>query len=390
VLILSVPDKFKTLTGGARYDVCGYAGPGRQISDPEHFIYRAALPGGGCVSLLKVLLTNVCINDCGYCVNQVGRDCPRSSFKPEELAGTFAEMVQKDKVTGLFLSSGIAGDPSLTMQSMIDAVHVVRKRYQFKGYVHLKILPGASFSCVEEACRIATRVSVNMEAPTAAHLARLSSRKDIHSGILERMNWVKRLTEKHPGLAPGGQTTQFVVGAAGETDRDLLVRTDSLYSEIGLKRVYFSAFRPIHESRLENLTPTPPLREHRLYQADWLLRIYGFSIKEVDLALSQSGNLPLDRDPKQLIAREQPWFFPVDINKASYVELLHVPGIGPASARKIIEVRKESKIDSLKQLQKMRVVVKRAAPYIRYNGMLDWEKQLSFLPVLEGVDESQG
>jgi len=135
-----------------------------------------------------------------------------------------------------------------------------------------------------------------MEAPTAAHLARLSSRKDIHSGILERMNWVKRLTEKHPGW-PWGPDHPICVGAAGETDRDLLVRTDSLYSEIGLKRVYFSAFRPIHESRLENLTPTPPLREHRLYQADWLLRIYGFSIKEVDLALSQSGNLPLDRDP---------------------------------------------------------------------------------------------
>jgi len=208
----------------------------------------------------------------------------------------------------------------------------------------------------------------------------LSAKKDIHDGILERMNWVKQLTAKNPKLAPGGQTTQFVVGAAGETDRDLLVRTDSLYGEIGLKRVYFSAFRPVPDSRLENLTPTPPLREHRLYQADWLLRIYGFSLREVDLALGKSGNLALNQDPKLFVAHAQPWLFPVDVNTAGYSELLRVPGIGPTSAQKIIEVRKECKIDSLKQLQKMRVIVKRAAPYIRYNGMLDWEKQLSFLP----------
>jgi putative DNA modification/repair radical SAM protein len=385
VLITRLPDKFKTLTNSASFDVCGYAGPGREIAKSDRFIYSAALPGGGCVNLFKVLMTNVCVNDCGYCVNQIGRDCPRSSFRPEELARTFIEMAQKRKVSGLFLSSGIAGDPSRTMQSMIDAVQILRGRYEFKGYVHLKILPGASHSSVEEACRIATRVSVNMEDPTADHLARLSAKKDIHRGILERMNWVKQLTAKNPQLAPAGQTTQFVVGAAGETDRDLLFRTDSLYNEIGLKRVYFSAFRPVSDSRLENLTPTPPLREHRLYQADWLMRVYGFSIQEVNLALGKSGNLELSQDPKLFIARAQPWFFPVDINKANYTELLRVPGIGPTSAQKIIEVRKEGKIDSLKQLQKMRVSVKRATPYIRYNGMLDWEKQLSFLPELEGV-----
>ncbi len=389
VLILRLPDKFKALTSGASFDVCGYAGPGREITNPDRFIYSAALPGGGCVNLFKVLMTNVCINDCAYCVNQIGRDCPRASFRPEELAKTFFDMFQKRKVTGLFLSSGIAGDPSRTMQSMIDAVHILRSRYQFKGYVHLKILPGASFSCVEEACRIATRVSVNMEAPTAAHLARLSSKKDIHSGILKRMNWVRQLIVKNPDLAPGGQTTQFVVGAAGETDRDLLVRTDSLYSETGLKRVYFSAFHPVSDSRLEDVLPTPALRQHRLYQADWLLRVYGFSLQEVGLAVGKSGNLPLDQDPKRVIARAQPWFYPVDVNKASYTELLRVPGIGPTSAQKILDVRQECKIDSLKQLQKMRVVVKRAAPYIRYNGMLDWEKQLSFLPSLEGVSGGQ-
>jgi putative DNA modification/repair radical SAM protein len=346
-------------------------------------IYSAALPGGGCVNLLKVLMTNVCVNDCGYCVNQAGRDCFRSSFQPEELARTFSEMHRKRLVSGLFLSSGIAGNPSRTMQSMIETVLILRQRYAFKDYIHLKILPGASFDCVEQACRIATRVSVNMEAPTAEHLAKLSSKKDIHQGILERMRWVKQLIAKNPRLAPSGQTSQFVVGAAGETDRDLLKTADSLYHEMGLKRAYFSAFRPVSHSPLESLPATPPMREHRLYQADWLLRVYGFSLSEVDLSLGKSGHMPLEKDPKAAIAQSQPWLFPLDLNQASYQELLHVPGIGPLSAQKIVDIRRETRINSLAQLSKMHVAVKRAAPYIRFNGMLDWEKQLSFLPELE-------
>ncbi len=385
MLILRPADRLQTLVGGASYDICSYAGPGREIPAPTGFVHRAALPGGGCVNLFKVLMTNFCVNDCGYCVNQAGRDCPRSSFQPAELAKTFSEMLRKRLVSGLFLTSGISDNPSRTMQSMIDAVQIIRQHYAFKGYVHLKILPGASLGCVEEACKIATRVSVNMEAPTAEHLARLSTKKDIHKGILERMRWVKQLTTKDPGLVPSGQTTQFVVGAAGETDRDLLETTDSLYRDMKLKRVYFSAYRPVSGSRLEGIPAAPPMREHRLYQADWLLRVYGFSYPEIDLALGKSGNLVLNQDPKLAIAQAQPWLFPVDVNQASYNDLIRVPGIGPTSAQRILDSRQHCRINSLEQLSKMRVIIKRAAPYIRFNGMLDWEKQLSFLPGLDGI-----
>jgi putative DNA modification/repair radical SAM protein len=389
VLITKTQDKLKALVGSASFDVCGNEGLVSETGSATRFIHRAALPGGGCINLLKVLMTNICVNDCGYCVNQVGRDCPRSSFKPEELAKTFSEMLHKRVVSGLFLSSGIAGSPSRTMESMIDTVQILRQHYAFRGYIHLKILPGTSFDCVEQACRIATRVSVNIEAPTAGHLAKLSAKKDIHHGILERMRWVKQLTQHDSRLAPSGQTTQFVVGAAGETDRDILVTTNSLYGDIGLRRVYFSAFQPVSQSRLEGLPATPPMREHRLYQTDWLLRVYGFSYDEVDLALGKSGTLDLNKDPKLSIARAQPWLFPVNVNQANYNELLRVPGIGPTTAQRILDVRQDGSISSMEQLKKMRVVVKRAAPYIRFNGMVDWEKQLSFIPLLEEAKTSQ-
>lgn len=372
--------KLDTLIASARYDVCGYtAGPARS---PQRFIHRAALPAGGASPLFKVLLTNVCVNDCAYCVNQVGRDCPRYSFQPEELARLFMDLHQKRLVRGLFLSSGIGVDVSRTMQAMIDTVDILRHRYGFGGYVHLKVLPGAPFDCVAEACRLASRVSVNMEAPTPQHLAKLSARKDLAEDIVERMRWVKQLTDADPQLVPSGQTTQFVVGAAGETDHDILSTAQALYSQMQLRRVYFSGFRPVRDSRLECVRPAPPLREHRLYQADWLIRVYGFSPQEIELALGRNGNLRLDMDPKLSIARRQPWLFPVDINRASYEDLLRVPGIGPVSARRIVESRREHSISSLQQLQKMGVAARRAAPFVWFHGMGKAEKQASFLPQL--------
>jgi predicted DNA-binding helix-hairpin-helix protein len=218
-----------------------------------------------------------------------------------------------------------------------------------------------------------------MEAPTERHLSRLSSKKDIYQGILEPMRWVKRLTASNPGIVPSGQTTQFVVGAAGETDRDLLRTTDVLYRDMKLRRVYFSAFRPVRGTRSEGLRPTPSMREHRLYQVDWLLRVYGFSLQEVELALGKSDHLRLNRDPKLVIARSKPWLFPVDLNTSGYEGLIRVPGIGPISARRIVDSRILGRIYSITQLGKMGVAVKRAAPFIWFHGMVDWEKQLSFL-----------
>jgi putative DNA modification/repair radical SAM protein len=376
-------DKLDTLVAAARFDICSCDGAAAAAKSPPGIIYRAALPGGERVPLLKVLLTNICVNDCAYCVNQVGRDIPRCSFQSEELAKLFMELHARRLVQGLFLSSGIGPDASRTMESMIKVVEILRQRYRFRGYIHLKILPGASFDCVEAGCQLASRVSVNIEAPTVHHLARLSRQKDLHHGILERMRWVKKLVAKDEKLVPSGQTTQFVVGAAGETDRDILRATQALYGDIGLRRVYFSAFHPIKNSPLEGLQPTPALREHRLYQTDWLLRVYGFSFSEMELALGKDDNLPLGKDPKLLMAQQQPWLFPVDVNRAGYKELIRVPGIGPASAKRIIEARQEHSIFSVQQLKKMRIVTSRAIPFIWFKGMLDYERQTSFITQLD-------
>ncbi|MBI2832162.1 MAG: helix-hairpin-helix domain-containing protein [Chloroflexi bacterium] len=381
---MEVEDKLHILTAAARYDVCGYNGTSRTNDSPLRFLHRVAVPGKGTVCLFKVLMTNVCTNDCAYCVNQVGRDVRRSTFRPEELARLFMQTHDKRLAQGLFLSSAIGGgNPSRMMESMIDTVAILRQRYEFKGYVHLKILPGASLDCVEEACKLADRVSVNMEAPTAKHLAKLSLKKHLHQDIVERMRWVKKLRDADESLAPSGQTTQFVVGAASETDRELLNTVTALYREVELRRAYFSPFVPVMNSRSEGLHAAPPIRGHRLYQADWLLRVYGFPLQEVELALNEKGNLPLTKDPKMLIARSQPWLFPVAINKASYDELLRVPGIGPISANRIVEARKDHSIDSLEQLKKMRVVTKRAASFIWLPGMPVLGKQASFMPQLE-------
>lgn len=376
-------DKLNELTAAAQYDLCGCGGKGSAAPAPLSFIHRAALPGGGCIPLLKVLMTNVCLNDCSYCVNQIGRDIPRCSFQAEELAKLFMELHARRLVQGLFLSSGTGNDTSRTMESMITAVEILRQRYGFRGYVHLKILPGARFDCVEAACKLADRVSLNIEAPTVHHLARLSHKKDLHHGILERMGWVKRLIAGDGSAVSSGQTSQFVVGAAEETDRDILHTATALYHDMGLRRVYFSAFRPITNSPLEDRQPTPPIREHRLYQTDWLFRVYGFSLSEMELALGQNDNFPLGKDPKLSIAQKQPWLFPVDVNTAAYRELLRVPGIGPTSAKRIIEARRGHSISSRQQLEKMRVVTGRAIPFIRFKGMLDHEKQTSFLPWLD-------
>ncbi len=381
-----IDSKLNTLANAAKFDICGYYGPNAERPSPLKFIYKAALPGGGCRSLFKILQTNVCTNDCAYCVNQVGRDCPRSTFTPEELAKTFMELYRKRLVQGIFLSSAIAGNPIRSQERMVNTVEILRQKYGFNGYIHLKMLPGADFASIEAGCKLATRVSINMEAPTAHHLAKLSSRKNILNGIIEPMQWVKKLTSNNEILVPGGQTTQFVVGAADETDRDLLHTSEALYHEIGLRRIYFSAFRPVGNSRLEDHRATPPVREHRLYQADWLLRIYRFTPAQMELALNAEGYYPLTSDPKAAIAKKQPGNFPLDVNKASFEELLRVPGIGPVSAQRIVDIRRSHSINSVAQLRKMKVVTRRAMSYIWFKGMLEFEKQASFLPELEKAD----
>jgi len=377
--------KLAVLASAARYDICGCGGSvrSRQSIDPTRFIHKTALPDGGCASIFKVLQTNVCVNDCAYCVNQNNRDIPRDSFQPEELARLFMDLYRSKMAQGMFLSSGIAGEPSSTMTRMIETVEILRRQYKFTGYVHLKLLPGASPDCIEAACKLATRVSVNIEAPTAQHLGRLSAKKDIYQGILEPMRRVKELKLRHPGVVPAGQTTQFVVGAAGELDRDILNTTEALYREMQLRRIYFAAYRPVGDPRLEGVEAASLWREHRLYQAEWLLRIYRFAPDEISLALGGDGNLPLRKNPKLVIAQKQPWLFPVDINRAGYDELLRVPGIGPVSARRITQMRQIHAVSSVEQLKKLNVRYSEAMPYIWFKGMLDWEKQLCLAPLFE-------
>jgi putative DNA modification/repair radical SAM protein len=369
-MVMDTFEKVEILGRSAQYDLCGEAcgtDAARKKDDLGRWIYPAALPDGRRVAMLKVLLSNACQKDCYYCANRASRDFRRISFAPEELARAFDQMHRKGLVKGLFLSSGVCGEAGRAMDQMIATVEWVRKRYAFSGYVHLKILPGASLAHVERAVQLATRVSVNLEAPNAERLARIAPRKDFAANLLQPMHWAKGLIEASGGgLVPAGQTTQFVVGAADESDREILMTTARLYKEIGLARAYFSAFQPVADTPLESHPPTPPLREHRLYQSDWLLRQYDFTFE--DLIFDETGNLPREADPKMMWAQVHPERFPIEVNRASREELLRVPGLGPRSVARILRLRRQGTFRTLTDLKKIGAVASRAAPFILLDG----------------------
>jgi putative DNA modification/repair radical SAM protein len=369
-MVMEIFEKVEILGRSAQYDLCGEAcgtDAARKKDDLGRWIYPAALPDGRRVAMLKVLLSNACQKDCYYCANRASRDFRRISFAPEELARAFDQMHRKGLVKGLFLSSGVCGEAGRAMDQMIATVDLVRKRYAFSGYVHLKILPGASLAHVERAVQLATRVSVNLEAPNAERLARIAPRKDFAANLLQPMHWAKGLIEASGGgLVPAGQITQFVVGAADESDREILMTTARLYKEIGLARAYFSAFQPVADTPLESHPSTPPLREHRLYQSDWLLRQYDFTFE--DLIFDETGNLPREADPKMMWAQVHPERFPIEVNRASREELLRVPGLGPRSVARILRLRRQGTFRTLTDLKKIGAVASRAAPFILLDG----------------------
>ena len=363
-------DKIELMGRFAQFDLCGNCTPRTPESQRRRnalgrWIYPAVLPDGKSVRLLKLLLTNVCLNDCTYCVNRSSRAVPRSGFEPAELAELFSTLWQKGLVQGFFLSSGVQRNPDSTMARMIRTVEIVRRKYGFPGYVHLKILPGASFDAVERAMRVATRVSVNLEAPSPERLARIAPGKDFHTDLVQRMGWVRSILEQGSTRCVD-HTTQFVVGAADETDSEILSLTERLYAKMKLKRAYYSAFQPVEEEVHEGRRPTPTLREHRLYQADFLMRRYGFAFDE--LSFDTAGNLHVETDPKRVWASKHPERFPVEINRASREELMRVPGIGPRSARRIVTRRVKEKYHGLDELKGTGAVVGWAAPYILING----------------------
>jgi predicted DNA-binding helix-hairpin-helix protein len=292
---------------------------------------------------------------------------PRTSFEPDELARAFDQMHRANLVDGLFLSSGVCATADRTMDRMISCVETIRTRYAFPGYVHLKLLPGASEAHVERAVQLAHRVSVNLEAPTAERLAVIAPHKEFFRELTRPMSVARRFIDAGGGrLAPAGQTTQFVVGASGEADLEILSATARLYRELALKRAYFSAFQPVPGTPLDGLSPTPAWREHRLYQADWLLRFYGFDLD--DLVFGPDGNLPRTADPKLMYAQAHPERFPVDVNRASPQDLLRVPGLGPKSVERILQWRRQGTLRELCDLSRAGAVAHRAAPYVLLDG----------------------
>lgn len=361
-------EKLESLGQDARFDICTPGGSeGWRRDDPRRWITPTVLPDGRVVPHFKVLLSNACEKDCAYCANRCGRDFQRVSFRPEELAKTFYQMWRAKLVRGLFLSSAVHGNSSLTMERMISAVEILRRKHSYQGYIHLKLMPGVDKATVERAVQLADRVSVNLEAPNPERLARLADKKNFYEELLTPLRWVSEIRDsKGRDLLPLGLTTQFVVGACDERDSEILTTVGALYRELRLTRVYYSAFSPIEDTPLEDHPATPPIREHRLYQSDFLFRHYGFTLE--DLVFDQQGNLPTETDPKTLAALHQPERFPVEVNTARREELLRVPGIGPRSASRILQLRCQGAFRSLGDLKNIGALAQRAAPFILLDG----------------------
>lgn len=444
---MTMEEKLEILADAAKYDVaCTSSGVDRAGQEGMLGNSRACgvchsfAADGRCISLLKILMTNHCAYDCKYCVNRKSNDVPRATFTPDEICQLTVEFYKRNYIEGLFLSSGILQNPDYTMEKICEALRLLRTKYRFNGYIHVKAIPGASQELLYSAGLLADRISINMELPTQESLGKLAPNKSMqniikpmnqisstiathrlaigknarmeraginshlvnsifgknaqesqnmifgedYAGIGTTVGGLEELKREHDKLclpaekqdlnlrrpfAPAGQSTQMIIGASGETDFDLIRTTQSLYQSFDLKRVFFSGYIPLNEdSALPSVdTPVPLLREHRLYQADWLLRYYGFQAEE--LLSEEKPNFDSRIDPKCDWALRHLEVFPVEINRASYDTLLRVPGIGPTSVKRIMNARRYSKI-TFPMLKKMGVVLKRAQYFITCNGQM--------------------
>jgi len=344
------------------------------------FVHPAVLPNGQRIKLLKTQLSSACERDCYYCPFRAGRDMRRATFRPEEFARLFVMLSQKGIAEGLFLSSGLAGGGVRTQDRLIEAAEILRFKLGFRGYVHLKIMPGAERAQVERCMQLADRVSVNLEAPNTERLACLAPHKQFTEELLQPLKWVDEIRRTQPayrgwnGHWPSS-VTQFVAGGAGESDLELLTTTAYLYSRLNLKRAYFSRFDPVPDTPLENQPATPPIREHRLYQASFLLRDYGFELEE--LPFEGDGRLPVRTDPKQAWAQINLIEQPVEINRADRRDLLRVPGIGPRGVEAILKARRQVKIRDVAVLRRLGILADRAAPFLLFDG-----RRSAYQPVL--------
>ncbi len=371
--------KLAVLADAAKYDAsCASSGTTRRNSRAGGIgssdgtgICHSYTPDGRCVSLLKILLTNFCIYDCLYCINRRSSNVRRARFTPEEVVQLTLEFYRRNYIEGLFLSSGIIRNPDYTMEQVVRIARTLRVDHQFRGYIHLKTIPEASPELIAEAGRWADRLSINVELPTQAELNALAPEKNlerietsmtnIKAGI-EKAKTERRESAKAPVFAPAGQSTQMILGATPASDAMILQRASSLYKKQRLRRVYYSAFSPIPDgsSKLPLIAP-PLVREHRLYQADWLMRFYGFDVAE--LTTRDQPNLPLNLDPKLAWALRNRGKFPVDLNKAPREILLRVPGLGVRNVDRIICVRRWHSI-RLVDLTRLRVPLSKAMPFI--------------------------
>lgn len=378
---METADKLAILTEGAKYDVaCTSSGVNR--SGSRTAIGSASASGichsftadGRCVSLLKLLLTNACIYDCSYCVNRRSNDVPRATFTPREVADITLQFYRRNYIEGLFLSTAIVQTPDYTMEMLIKTLRLIREEYRFNGYIHVKAIPGSNERLIRALGFLADRMSVNIELPSEASLNALAPDKS-KPAILAPMGFVKGQIEQSreevvlfknaSSFVPAGQSTQLIVGATPESDSKIVHLAQGLYKRYNMRRVFYSAYIPVGAG-LPTKQP-PLLREHRLYQADWLLRFYGFSAGE--LFRNPHENLNLHLDPKCHWALHNLDKFPVEINHADYWMLLRVPGIGQTSAQRIIQARKVGKLD-FANLKKMGIVLKRARYFITCNGKM--------------------
>ena len=378
---MTLEEKLALLADGAKYDAsCSSSGssrpsrPGRLGNAAPAGICHSWSEDGRCISLFKILLSNACSYDCSYCRIRKSNDLPRTSFTVEEVVNLTMALYRRNFIEGLFLSSAVLGDPEKTMNLMLKAVKSLRRDHGFNGYIHLKGIPGASPATLREAGLYADRMSVNIELPTESSLKLLAPQKE-RRAILGPMRMLEedcREIREHRGrfapsrFLPAGQTTQMIIGASPESDLQILRLMESLYSRFALKRVYYSAYVPVNrDRRLPEPVLPPMLREHRLYQADWLLRFYQFRAEE--LLNPETPFLDETLDPKAAWALGHPEYFPLEVNRADYDQLLRVPGIGVLSARKIIRARRHARLDFC-HLKDMGVVLKRASFFILCRG----------------------
>ncbi len=340
------------------------------------FVHPAQMPGGKQILLLKTLLSSACERDCFYCPFRAGRDFRRATFKPQEFGTLFMNLVRARAAEGIFLSSGLAGGGPRTQDKLLDTADILRNRLGFGGYIHLKIMPGAEKEQVLRAMQLADRVSVNLEAPNTERLARLAPHKVFMEELLRPLRWAEEIRRSLPPPRQPWRfnerarwpstVTQFVAGGADESDLELLTTTDWLHRNVRLARAYFSAFHPVPDTPLENKPAVDPVREHRLYQASFLLRDYGFDLEE--LPFMREGNLPLESDPKLAWARANLSESPLEVNKADRRALLRIPGVGPKGAEAILAARRTGKLRDLSTLKKLGILSERAAPFVLLDG----------------------